>query len=192
MQVSGFEISLCRNELWAGMGVTAAAEAFDAHRVSAEDFRSSATAITKNENLIIRFKDRYFSWEKAAPVVLGMAAFGLDLPLESKDAIPVEQDDTEKPSTPSGRRWRLWAIPFRRVKTLEHTSSNSSNEEEFVDSESSLHNSHVEPTPESPQKQLVRTNIPTNEQIASLNLKEGQNVITFSFSTRVLGTQQVC
>ncbi|KAL6145921.1 hypothetical protein ACLB2K_056604 [Fragaria x ananassa] len=186
-----FEISLCRNELRAGMGVTAAAEAFDAHRVSAEDFKASASAIIKNENLIIRFKDRYFSWEKAAPVVLGMAAFGLDLPLESKDAIPVEQDDTEKPSTPSGRRWRLWAIPFRRVKTLEHTSSNSSNEEEFVDSESSLHNSQVEATPESPQKQFVRTNIPTTEQIASLNLKDGQNVITFSFSTRVLGTQQV-
>lgn len=190
MQFSGFEISLCRNELRAGMGVTAAAEAFDARRVSAEDFRTSATAIIKNENLIIRFKDRYFSWEKAAPVVLGMAAFGLDLPLESKDAIPVEQDDTEKPSTP-GRIWRLWPIPFRRVKTLEHTSSNSSNEEEFVDSESSLHNSQVEATPESPQKQLVRTNVPTTEQIASLNLKEGQNVITFSFSTRVLGTQQV-
>lgn len=192
MQFSGFEISLCRNELRAGMGVTAAAEAFNAHRVSAEDFKASASAIIKNENLIIRFKDRYFSWEKAAPVVLGMAAFGLDLPLESKDAIPVEQDDTEKPSTPSGRRWRLWAIPFRRVKTLEHTSSNSSNEEEFVDSESSLLNSQVEATPESPQKQFVRTNIPTTEQIASLNLKDGQNVITFSFSTRVLGTQQVC
>ncbi|XP_050384349.1 phosphatidate phosphatase PAH1 isoform X2 [Argentina anserina] len=186
-----FEISLCRNELRAGMGVTAAAEAFNARRVSAEDFSSSATAIIKNENLIIRYKDRYFSWEKAAPVVLGIAAFGLNLPLESKDAIPVEQDDTEKPSTPSGRRWRLWAIPFRRVKTLEHTSSNSSNEEEFVDSESSLHNSHVEATLESPQKQFVRTNIPTTEQIASLNLKEGQNVITFSFSTRVLGPQQV-
>ncbi|XP_062002350.1 phosphatidate phosphatase PAH1 [Rosa rugosa] len=185
-----FEISLCRNELRVGMGVTAAAEAFDARRVSAEDFKTSATEIIKNENLIIRFKDRYFSWEKAAPVVLGMAAFGLDLPLESKDAIPVEQDDTEKPSTP-GRKWRLWPIPFRRVKTLEHTSSNSSNEEEFVDSESSLHNSQVEATPESPQKQLVRTNVPTTEQIASLNLKEGQNVITFSFSTRVLGTQQV-
>ncbi|KAL6133311.1 hypothetical protein ACLB2K_065548 [Fragaria x ananassa] len=186
-----FEISLCRNELRAGMGVTAAAEAFDARCVSAEDFKASASAIIKNENMIIRFKDRYFSWEKAAPVVLGMAAFGLDLRLESKDAIPVEQDDTEKPSTPSGHRWRLWAIPFRRVKTLEHTSSNSSNEEEFVDSESSLHNSQVEATPKSPQKQFVRTNIPTTEQIASLNLKDGQNVITFSFSTRVLGTQQV-
>ncbi|KAK9920758.1 hypothetical protein M0R45_029304 [Rubus argutus] len=86
-----FEISLCGNELRVGMGATSAAEAFDARRVSAEDFKISATSILKNENLIIRFRDRYFTWEKAAPVVLGMAAFGLDLPLESKDAIPVEQ-----------------------------------------------------------------------------------------------------
>ncbi|KAM1798514.1 hypothetical protein ACFX12_032575 [Malus domestica] len=194
-----FEISLCGNGLRPGMGVKAAAETFAAHRVSAEDFITSATSILKNENLIVRYRERYFSWEKAAPAVLGMAAFNLDLSVEPEEAIPVEQDGLEKPrnedpgtpSTPSGRRWRLWPIPFRRVKTLEHTDSNSSNEDEFVDSESGLQNSQVETVPESPQKQFVRTNVPTTEQIASLNLKEGQNMITFSFSTRVWGTQQV-
>ncbi|XP_060668605.1 phosphatidate phosphatase PAH1 isoform X2 [Ziziphus jujuba] len=200
-----FEMSLCRNELHAGMGLDAAAEAFDAHRISAEEYESSAAAIVKNENLIIRFKGRYLPWEKAAPIVLGKAAFDIGLPVDPKDAISVEQDSTPKPRdedsvltpTSSGRRWRLWPIPFRRVKTLEHTSSNSSNDEEFVDSESVLQNSQTEVTPkshssnESPHKQFVRTNVPTNEQIASLNLKEGQNIITFSFSTRVLGTQQV-
>lgn len=146
-------------------------------------------------------------WAKAAHVALGIAAFGMDLPIELKDAIPVEQgnmtkitnDDSGLASTPSGRRWRLWPIAFRRVKTLEHTNSNSSNEEEFVDSESVLH-SQAETSPmtptsqsfsESPRKQFVRTNVPTNEQIASLNLQEGQNLVTFSFSTRVLGRQQV-
>ncbi|CAN6576430.1 unnamed protein product [Malus baccata var. baccata] len=198
-----FEISLCGNELRPGMGVKAAAETFAAHRVSAENFITSATSILKNENLIVKYRERYFSWEKAAPAVLGMAVFSLDLSVEPENAIPVEQDGSEKqrhedpgtpsgtPSTPTGRRWRLWPIPFRRVKTLEHTDSNSSNEEEFVDSESSLQNSQVETTPELPQKQFVRTNVPTTEQIASLNLKEGQNMITFSFSTRVWGTQQV-
>ncbi|KAF3442046.1 hypothetical protein FNV43_RR15962 [Rhamnella rubrinervis] len=200
-----FEISLCRNELRAGMGLDTAAEIFDAHRVCAEEFESSASSITKNENLIIRIRETYLPWEKAAPIVLGRAAFSLDLPVDTRDAIPVEQDQTSKPRdedsalTPSssGRRWRLWPNPFRRVKTLEHTTSNSSNEEEFVDSESVLQNSQTEVSPashrsiDSPRKQLVRTNVPTNEQIASLNLKEGQNMITFSFCTRVLGKQQV-
>lgn len=190
------------------MGLDAAAEAFNAHRVSAEEFKSSAVSIIKDGNLIIRFRGQYLPWAKAAHIALGIAAFGRDLPIELKDAIPVEQDNTPKPSsddsglasTPSGRRWRLWLIPFRRVKTLEHTNSNLSNEEEFVDSESVLHNSQAETSPrtpasesrnESPRKQFLRTNIPTNEQIASLNLQEGQNLVTFSFSTRVLGRQQV-
>ncbi|KAJ6425545.1 hypothetical protein OIU84_026173 [Salix udensis] len=197
----GFEISLCGKELHAGMGMDAAAEVFVAHRISAEEFKNSATSIIRNENLIIRYREKYFTWEKAAPIVLGMAAFGLDLPAEPKEAIPVEVDDTLEQrdddagitSTPSSRRWRLWPIPFRRVKT----SSNSSSEELFVDSESGVQNSNVESTSascggsESPHKQFLRTNIPTSEQIASLNLKEGQNKITFSFSTRVLGIQQV-
>ncbi|KAF8402814.1 hypothetical protein HHK36_010905 [Tetracentron sinense] len=200
----GFEISLCGNLLHAGMGLSPAAEAFDVHRISQEEFKTSAASIIKNENLIVRFKERYLSWDTAAPVVLGMAAFGIELPVEPKDAILVEQDEPPKPrvdtpgitSSPSGRRWRLWPIPFRRVKTLQHTSSNLSNEEVFVDSESGSQDPQVEMTPtsnriESPRKKLVRTNIPTTEQIASLNLKEGQNMIAFNFSTRVLGTQKV-
>ena len=186
------------------MGFDAAAEAFNAQRVSAEEFKNSASSILKNGNLIIRFRGQYLPWEKAAHIALGIAAFGLDLSIETKDAIPVEQDNTPKSknddsglaSTPSGRKWRLWSIPFRRVKTLEHTNSASSNEEEFVDSESVLPDSQVETLTsqsrkESPRKQLVRTNVPTSEQIASLNLKDGQNIVTFTFSTRVLGRQQV-
>ncbi|XP_043696573.1 phosphatidate phosphatase PAH1-like [Telopea speciosissima] len=201
----GFEISLCANLLYAGMGMGPAGVAFDAHCISEEEFKASAALITKNENLIVRFKERYLTWDKAAPVILGMAAFGLDLPVEPKDAIPVEQDESPKPqeddsgatSSPSSRRWRLWPIPFRRVKTLQHTTSNLSTEEVFVDSEPGSQNPPLEPSPtsggdsESRHKQIVRTIVPTTEQIASLNLKEGQNMVTFSFSTRVLGTQKV-
>ncbi|XP_022745799.1 phosphatidate phosphatase PAH1 isoform X2 [Durio zibethinus] len=201
----GFEISLCGNELHAGMGLDAAAVVFEAHRISEEEYKNNAMSIIKNANLIVRFGERYLPWEKAAPIILGMAAFGLELAVESQDAIPVEQyessnpkdDDSVVTSTASGRRWSLWPIPFRRVKTLEHSSSNSSSDEIFVDTESGMPNSQTDSTPasggkiESPRKQFIRTNVPTNEQIASLNLKDGQNMITFSFSTRVLGTQQV-
>uniref|UniRef100_A0A2P2MF16 phosphatidate phosphatase n=1 Tax=Rhizophora mucronata TaxID=61149 RepID=A0A2P2MF16_RHIMU len=198
-----FEISLCGKELHAGMGSEAAAKVFEAHIVSAEEFKNSAASIIKNENLILRYGNKYLPWEKAAPIILGIAAFGLDLPVEPKNAIPVEQgdtpeqrnSDTENVGTSSSRRWRLWPMPFRRIKTLEHTSSNTSSEEIFVDTESGVQSSNMEMSvsfsgSESPYKQHVRTNTPTSEQIASLNLKDGQNVITFSFSTRVLGTQQ--
>lgn len=144
-------------------------------------------------------------WKKAARIVLGKAVFNLDLDIQPDDVISVEEnestkskDDETKVTPSSGRRWRLWPIPFRRVKTIEHTDSSSLSEEDlFVDSEPGLQNSPepqstTESRHESPRRQLVRTNVPTNEQIASLNLKDGQNMITFSFSTRVFGTQQVC
>ncbi|XP_019430728.1 PREDICTED: phosphatidate phosphatase PAH2-like [Lupinus angustifolius] len=37
----------------------------------------------------------------------------------------------------------------------------------------------------------LRAKTPTSEQLASLNLKEGRNIVTFSFSTTMLGTRQV-
>ncbi|KAL1193881.1 Phosphatidate phosphatase PAH1 [Cardamine amara subsp. amara] len=200
-----YELSLCKDELRQGMGLSAAAEVFDVHRISMEEYVISATSILDSENLVVRIRETYIPWKKAARIVLGKAVFDLDLDIQPDDVISVEENESLKPKddeatiTPSssGRRWRLWPIPFRRVKTFEHTSSNSSSEEDlFVDSEPGLQNSPepqstTESRHESPRRQLVRTNVPTNEQIASLNLKDGQNMITFSFSTRVLGTQQV-
>lgn len=40
-------------------------------------------------------------------------------------------------------------------------------------------------------KKVVRAISPTSEQLASLNLKEGRNTVTFTFSTSMLGKQQV-
>lgn len=37
----------------------------------------------------------------------------------------------------------------------------------------------------------IRVLSPTTEQLASLNLKEGRNIVTFTFSTPMLGKQQV-
>nr|GMD65400.1 phosphatidate phosphatase PAH1-like isoform X1 [Ipomoea batatas] len=197
------EIALCGHLLHPGMGSGAAAEVFNATRISEMEFKSSAKSIIKNENLVARIQGKYLSWEKAASIVLGLAAYDLELPIEYTDVIPVEHggtprvDDSGLERSASGRRWRLWPIPFRRVKTLEHTSSNVSAEDVFLDTESSLHNQGADPSPTarggklSPRKQLVRTNVPTSEQIDSLNLKDGQNMVVFIFSTRVLGVQKV-
>ncbi|KAH1090082.1 hypothetical protein J1N35_017339 [Gossypium stocksii] len=195
----GFEISLCGKKLHAGMGLDAAAAVFEAHRISKEQFKNNARSIIMNSNLIVRFGDRYFPWEKAASVVLGTAAFGSELSLEPRDAICVEQDESSNSkgddsvvtSTSSSRGWNLWTIPFTKGKTLEHTDSNSSSEELFVDSESDIQNTQAGSTLDSSRKQFIRANVPTTEQIASLNLKDGQNMITFSFSTRVFGNQEV-
>ncbi|CAL9061257.1 unnamed protein product [Musa banksii] len=199
----GFEISLCGNLLHPGMGRNSAEEFFEAHRISEEEFEASGSSIIKNGNLVVRCGNKYLHWDKAAHIILGKAVFDLNISIEPKDCIPVEHEDAAKlkedaigVSPSSSRRWRLWPIPFRRYRSLQHSNSNSSNEDLFVDSESGLQSPNAEKVAngnmnQSPRKQYFRTNIPTNEQIASLNLKEGQNMIAFSFSTRVLGRQQV-
>jgi len=37
----------------------------------------------------------------------------------------------------------------------------------------------------------VRSLTPTSEELASLDLREGKNVVTFTFSTAIVGKQQV-
>ncbi|KAK4377673.1 hypothetical protein RND71_003969 [Anisodus tanguticus] len=173
--LKGVEISLCGNLLHAGIGSGNAREAFNANRISKEEFRKS---IIKNENLVVRIRGNYLLWDRTAPIILGMAECDMELPVEYDDDIPVKREETSKPgeddsgisSVPSGRRWTLWPNPFRRP--IEQTVITQGSKE-------------------SPQEQFVRTNSPTSGQITSLNLKEGQNMVTFIFSTRVLGDQKV-
>lgn len=40
-------------------------------------------------------------------------------------------------------------------------------------------------------KKKIMLTTPTSEQLATLNLKEGKNIVVFTFSTAMLGTQQV-
>ncbi|CAD6271913.1 unnamed protein product [Miscanthus lutarioriparius] len=196
----GVEISLCGNMLRPGMGRESAEEAFQQHLVNEEDFKSSGSTLIKNANLIVKVDNNYFPWSKVSHVILGKAVFGSKFSIEPTDAIPVEHQETPNSRedslriSPSSRRWRLWLNPFRITRSLQRSNSDSS-EDIFLDSESVL-SPIDEQTLEnnknqSPRKQFVRTLILTSEQVASLNLKEGQNLVTFSFSTRVLGKQQV-
>lgn len=197
------EISLCKNLLRPGMGSSAAAEAFDAHCITEEEFKLSSASIVKNENLVARIHGNYLPWDRAAPIIIGMAVYDMELIVEPSDVIPVEQEDATETridesgisSTPTGRGWRLWPIPFRRGRTIENTTTNSSTEDIVTDSEPGSQKQPTEatsPTSEkSPHKQLMRTNVPTSDQIASLDLKEGQNLVTFISNSRVLGPQKV-
>lgn len=205
---TGIEISLCRPLLIKGMGTEAAAEAFDSKRVSKEEFSSSGVAIIKNEKLVVRIRGRYFPWSAAAPVVLGMAAFGLETPAEPEGEILVEDIETKAQknytsdsNVPSGGGWsrRLWPFSFRRPRTPENSSPvrSLSNPEVIIDQDAAFQSPSDKALElkncysSSPKKRKVRTNLPTSEQLASLNLKEGQNMITFTFLTSLWGKQQV-
>ncbi|GAA0160567.1 hypothetical protein LIER_17093 [Lithospermum erythrorhizon] len=80
----------------------------------------------------------------------------------------------------STRRWQIWQFPKR---------SESIEDNKLKSSEGAEENKDV-PTVKV-EKKKIRALTPTSEQLATLHLKEGRNIITFIFSTPMLGRQQV-
>ncbi|XP_061343170.1 phosphatidate phosphatase PAH2-like [Gastrolobium bilobum] len=105
--------------------------------------------------------------------------------------LPLGDPSIHNPS-PDGN-WRMW--PFSRSRSRKAmlpiprdakntTFDNSSENMISTDGYKSVHRSNL-------MKKKVTGKTPTSEQLASLNLKEGRNTVTFTFSTAVLGKQQV-
>lgn len=119
---------------------------------------------------------------------VGVAAIGGDNIFEPKELIGVDkilESDQSEAIVASGGNWRLWPFSFRRsnsTKAGQPTLSGSSRidlaEDESVSSSKD-------------SRKRERAITPTSEQLASLNLKEGRNVVTFTFSTPMLGKQEV-
>ncbi|RRT71553.1 hypothetical protein B296_00034547 [Ensete ventricosum] len=189
------ELSLCKQLLFEGMGAGAARQVFDAEKVNLEQFSALGPSLLKNEKLVVRIGDRYFPWNAAAPIILGMVCFGQEIILEPQGMIPVDGDEgkngASRSITPSRGSW-LW--PFlKRSKTISNANATSKGNEIDVDLASQRTGNMTQQSDmlQAKNSKKVQSLTPTSDEIASLNLKEGQNVVTFSFSTPVLGSQQV-
>lgn len=115
--------------------------------------------------------------------------------------IPVDQIEKNNPGNPSrlnpspGGNWGLWPFSFRRSrsgKAMLPAPSDAKSTTAGTASESTR-STDADKNEQKPNqtKKKVRVKIPTSEQLASLNLKEGRNTVTFTFSTAMLGKQQV-
>ncbi|KAJ7523931.1 hypothetical protein O6H91_18G068900 [Diphasiastrum complanatum] len=204
---TGFELSLCKHLLTKGMGKEAAAKAFDSEKLSLQRFKSSGASIAGNEKLVVRVGGKYYPWTVAAPIILGMLAFGQFVFPDTEGEIVVEAPAAVKypkavldASTTSAGLWRLWPFLLRRPKTPEKGNAKStfSTKALLVASTMAveapltndfLHKNGYYGYPL--RRHILRTKVPTSKQLASLNLKEGKNKITFTFFTNVLGSQQV-
>ncbi|XP_050213036.1 phosphatidate phosphatase PAH2-like isoform X3 [Mercurialis annua] len=95
----------------------------------------------------------------------------------------------------TGGSWRLWPFSFRGSRSRKATQTTPtetgrSDIENVSDSNVAIGTDKTVVKPKV-LKKMVRVNTPTSEELASLNLKEGGNVITFTFSTAMLGRQKV-
>ncbi|CAN6373023.1 unnamed protein product [Urochloa humidicola] len=189
------ELSLCRHLLSEGMGEDAARSAFDSEKVTLEKFRAMKQSLMRNNKLVVRISGRYFPWDAAAPIVLGLISFSEEQVFEPKGMIKVERVE---PNAAPGGSWRLWPFSFRRTRTISAI-------QPVCESpvETSISTPVKESTPvneldrernKSRAKRIerkVRSLTPTSEELASLDLRDGRNVVTFTFSTAIVGKQQV-
>uniref|UniRef100_A0A0E0J491 phosphatidate phosphatase n=1 Tax=Oryza nivara TaxID=4536 RepID=A0A0E0J491_ORYNI len=182
------ELSLCRHLLSEGMGEDAACKAFNAEKVTLEKFRAMKQSLIRNNKLVVRIAGRYFPWDAAAPVILGMVSFQEEQSFEPQGMIKVER--VEPNAAPGG--WRIWPFSFKRTRSVNTVQPVSESTEE---ASSSAPVKEVERENNKARakrmERKVRSLTPTSEELASLDLREGRNVVTFTFSTGMLGKQQV-
>ncbi|XP_043708929.1 phosphatidate phosphatase PAH2-like isoform X2 [Telopea speciosissima] len=98
----------------------------------------------------------------------------------------------ERAIVQSGGSWRLWPFPIGKSRTVNsiRPALNSTRDSDASDCTGDMINDKNVPKTKATKKK-VRSIIPTSEQLATLNLEEGRNFITFTFSTAMLGRQQV-
>ncbi|KAM3292574.1 hypothetical protein ACQJBY_036361 [Aegilops geniculata] len=183
------ELSLCRHLLSEGMGADAACKTFDAEKITLEKFRAMEQSLIRNGKLVVRISGRYFPWDVAAPVVRGMVSFREEQLFEHQGMIKVERVE---PSTTQGGSWRIWPFSFKRTRTINSIQPVC---ESTVASTLSIPVRESDGERNKPSAKMmerkVRSLTPTSEELASLHLREGRNIVTFTFSTAMLGTQQV-
>lgn len=115
--------------------------------------------------------------------------------VEEEELNNVPIDDRSKEADLSNGRWRVWPFSFKKSKSMNNTdqvrTTKSLDSEINLKSTISEEEEKDESKPKAKKTKKVKVLTPTPEQLASLKLKEGVNTVTFTFSTSMLGPQQV-
>ncbi|GMI91169.1 hypothetical protein HRI_002786200 [Hibiscus trionum] len=150
------------------------------------------TSIKKDDSSCIRSdadKEQQLAHEKSS-----CEESGTSVKLKNTLYNPAIGDPSKAIVSRSGS-WRLWPFSMRRSRSgkavlLAPADTRGLDAENAVDG--TVVSGHDRNVLKPKQvKKVIRAITPTSEQLASLNLKEGMNHITFTFSTNMLGKQQV-
>ncbi|KAK8966633.1 hypothetical protein KSP40_PGU014317 [Platanthera guangdongensis] len=195
------ELSLCRHLLYEGMGLGAASQVFNSEKITVEKFHALGPPLLKNDKLVARIGGCYLPWSSAAPMVLQIITFGEEPIFKPQDVIMVERVekknelDVSFAEVSSEGSWKLWPFGFSRSKTIKAVQFTRDGIDQLnpgatsTTIKSSSGDDCIQKIKN--RKKKVRWLTPSSEELAALNLKEGSNVVTFRFSTAMLGLQQV-
>lgn len=172
-----FELSLCGAFMETDMSTSGVQKIFDLHKVSKEALQRNGADIVKDPSLMCRIEGKIYRWNLVSPAVLGMLAFGGSWEdfLQPKTAfLPEVSISKENPPSEKSSGWSLWPFMGRASKPS---------------TESELHyKENVERKSRTKKKvRIVHKKVlsPTPEQLASLNLENGQNVISYRIEDNI-------
>ncbi|KAI3843241.1 hypothetical protein MKX03_030738 [Papaver bracteatum] len=197
---SGIEISLCRHLLFEGMGVLAASQAFEAEKMA---FTSLLPSLLKDDRLAVKIGGQYFPWDAGAHIISQIYSSTHEQISEPKGMIAVDQvvksleDDASTTVATSGGSWGIWPFTYKKSASTNSVQSvlDGTKESQADHVAESINNIAGDKKPEEAKISKKRTKaksiVPTSEQLKTLKLKEGQNEVTFTFSTAMLGKQRV-
>ncbi|KAI3947691.1 hypothetical protein MKX01_034356 [Papaver californicum] len=197
---SGIEISLCRHLLFEGMGVDAASQAFEAEKMA---FTSLLPSLLKDDRLVVRIGGQYFPWDAGAHIISQIYSPTHEQISEPKCMIAVDQvvksldDDASTTVGTSGGSWGIWPFTFKKSASTNSVQSvlDGTKDSQADNVAESINNiagdKKTEEAKISKKRTKAKSIVPTSEQLNTLDLKEGQNAVTFTFSTAMLGKQRV-
>lgn len=168
----------------------------------------------ESPSLVVRIKDKYYTWKVAAPIITSIMVYGRPLVQSSVDQlcsihmpISTPQELKEGPKQEVGRRsWWSW----RRGGASRETTPAPENENDAlktadtkdvvieVDDDSKLEDKNedvneqidVPRSPSSSSDKYRKTLRLTSKQIVLLNLRDGMNEVEFSVTTAYQGTSR--
>ncbi|XP_067109959.1 phosphatidate phosphatase LPIN2 isoform X1 [Osmerus mordax] len=183
-------------------------EKFMEHIITYHEFAENP-AIIDNPNLVVKIANRYYNWTLAAPLILSLQAFQKNLPKATEEAwvkekMPkksgrwwfwrkradstIKQSETKLETKESQEEEGRSSLSQESLALTPKAGDSSSDEDAKEVSAASCQDRHQgsesHPCPHTYRKSLRLS----SNQIASLNLKEGPNDVTFSITTQYQGT----
>ncbi|GAA6002640.1 hypothetical protein JCM10207_007606 [Rhodosporidiobolus poonsookiae] len=204
-----FELSLCGSEEFQQLDKSIADRLFLEHQITFNQFMEQES-ISDNPDLVVKYSNRYLTWDNASPVLASLAVYRRSLVDHPEHHRHVDQASAAEPSKATHRRgWSLWwnrnraqqddAASISSAPTP-GASSGPSPPTSPPDSPRSLPVTDL-PEPISPpmpagddefpeedhSKHYAKTLRLTSDQLKQLGLKKGSNTISFSVRSSYSG-----
>jgi len=203
LAATGLELSLCGHLLEATLDEATISSIFSAHIVPEAAFKEDMASILQSPNLVCRIQGQVVPFQMFLPALVGGLAYNLPVTLPGNGSLALPAESVEQGMVLSKEQqksegWSKIFWPFNRNSSgrgkqkkqpVEDIAESIEREREKVEAQQVVlkprnlfqGNSH----------RYRRSLTPTSEQLASMGLQDGRNLITFTFKTSMWGIQQV-